>query len=187
MVQFKKEPIQGLKRIFPPDNSDCGSELALRDSIAQEGARLSGTRFLLHSLRRAKNRHPLYKEPSQGGDWAFHGPFEMWGALAFSQGDEIQPEALTEGIQVMSDARLEVARKEFEDACSPFPKVGDVIEVWTLEGSPFSETGLNSQWDVVLANPDSNTFTSEEFVTWVITLKRRSKFLAIRKTANTRT
>ena len=188
MVQFKKDPIQGLKRIFPSDCSDCGDERALWDSIAQEGARLSGTRILFYSLRRAMNRHPLYKEPSQGGkEWSFHGPFEMWAALQFAQADEIQPEATEYGQHTVSDAMIYVARKEFEDASAPEPKLGDIVEVWSkgVGGSPFAEEELFAQWDVVQANPDGNIFSSEAFVQYVLRLKQRTKFVALRKTENT--
>lgn len=189
MVQFKKDPIQDLKRIFPSDCSDCGDERALWDSIAQEGARLSGTRILYYSLRRAMNRHPLYKEPSdKNKEWSFHGPFEMWAAFQFSQADEIVPEATEYGGQSVSDSMIYVARKEFEDASAPEPKVGDIVEVWStgVGATSFAEGELYGQWDVVQANPDGNIFSSEQFVQYVLRLKQRSKFVALRKTENTR-
>ena len=187
MTQFKKDSIQSLNRIFPGGCGDCGNELDLFDSVAQEQARLAGTRILFYSLRRAMNRHPLYKEPSQGGkEWSFHGPFEMWGSLEFMQGDDISPEASEYGGHKESDARLIIARKEFEDACSPTPKVGDVIEFWTTSGSAFEESELNSQWDVVRANKDGNIFGTEVFTQYSISLKRKTKFVAIRKTEGER-
>ena len=188
MTQFKKDPASSLNRIFPTGCGDCGNELDLFDSIAQEQARLAGTKFLLYSLRRAMNHHPLYGEPSQDGkEWSFHGPFEMWGALEFMQGDEIMPEATERGGHSESDARITVARKEFEDACSPTPKIGDVVEFWTEEMSGFVEGELKGQWDVVKANPDGNVFGTAIFTQYIVSLKRRSKFVALRKTENTHT
>jgi len=186
MAKFVCSP-EELKRVFPSDCSDCGDERALYDSIAQEPARISGTKIAFWSLRRAKNRHPLYKEPSvDDKEWEFHGPYEMYAAIDFAQADEIEPEATETGGQTVSDAVAWVARVEFEGVEAPDPKNGDVIEFWSLDGSPFGEDPHDAQWDVVKANPDGNIFTSETFVQWKITLKQRSKFVAFRKTDGTK-
>ncbi len=66
---YRDGGIDRLRRIFP-DDAEASVERPLWDSIAQEPARLSGASFRLYSLRRAKNLHPLYREPTAGGkDW----------------------------------------------------------------------------------------------------------------------
>lgn len=187
MTLFKKGGVRELKRVFPSDVSACGDERAVYDSIAAEPARVSGTKMAFFSLRRAKNRHPLYKEPSvDDKEWEFHGPYEIYGSLEFMQADEIEPEATETGKHTQSDAIAWVARQEFEGMDAPEPKVGDVLEFWSLDDSPFEEERRYAQWDVVKANRDGNIFTSETFVQWKITLKQRKKFVAIRKTEGTR-
>jgi len=187
MTLFKKGGVDELKRVFPSEASKCADERKVWDSIAREPARVSGTKVAFFSLRRAKNRHPLYKEPSvDDQEWSFHGPYEMYGALEFQQSDEIVPEATETGQHTQADAILWVARAEFEARDAPVPKLGDVFEFWSLDQSAFSEDKRHSQWDVTKANPDGNIFTSETFVQWKIELKQRKKFLAIRKTENTR-
>lgn len=168
------EGVGGVRPIFP---DDAVSELPLWDSIAQEPARLSGTNFRLWSVRRAKHRHPLYGEPSKGGDWDFHGPWEMLGGFEFDQGQEIEPEAGSEGLQKTASAVLYVARKELEDRDAPKPKVGDVIDLWDREpfGSEFQ------YWDVTKANPDGNIWSTEVYVQYRLELKRRSRFEPGRK------
>jgi hypothetical protein len=187
MPQFKKDPASSLERIFPGDCPGCADELELHDLYAQETARLAGTRFLFFSLRRAKNRHPLYREPSaEGQGWSFTGPYEMWGSLEYVPSDQSSTNVTSEGTEKESDSVMWVARKEFEDACAPEPKNGDVIEFWTLDEGPFAESRLQSQWDVVKASRDGYIFNSEKFVQIRFELKRRAKFLAVRKTENDR-
>ncbi len=162
-------------KIFPDDGV---SELPLWDAIAQEPAKLSGIEFRLYSVRRAKNLHPLYREPSNGGfEWEFHGPWEMMGAFEFDQGNDIDPEVSSEGLQKTSNAVLYIARKELEDVLAPVPKIGDVIDLWDRQpfGSEFQF------WDITKANPDGNIMTSEAYVQYRLELKRRSRFEPGRK------
>lgn len=170
----------GIGRVFP---DDAVSELQLWDSIAQEPAKLSGTPFRLWSVRRARNLHPLYREPSNAGfEWEFHGPWEMMGAFEFDQGNEIDPEVSAEGLQKTSTSVLYIARKELEDIDAPEPKIGDVIDLW--DRMPF---GSEFQyWDVTKANPDGNVMTSEVFVQYRLEMKRRSRFEPGRKALGTR-
>lgn len=171
-----------IRRIFPDDSSST-VERPLWDSIAQEPARLSGLQFHLYSLRRAKNHHSLYREPSAGSqEWSFQGPWSMWGSTEFSQGDDINLNSQSEGnVREATNIVLWVARKEFEDASSPDPKLGDVIEFW--DKKPFAGVldGHFQFWDVVLANPTGNIMSTETFVQWKISLKSRSAFDAKRK------
>lgn len=168
--------IDRIRRIFP-DDGQVTVERDLWDSVAMEPARLSGTKVRVYSIRRAKHHHPLYREPSKGGDWSYQGPWEVWAALDFDQGNEVTPQVRAEGLSVESDAVLWIARREFEDAGAPPPKVGDVIDFW--DERPWGED--LRYWDMVKANRHGNIFNSEVFVMYRIELKRRTSFEAGRK------
>ena len=174
------------RRLFPGgDCDDCGDERALWDSIASEPARLAGEAIKLYVIRRAKNRDPLYKEPSaNGGEWDYQGPFELWATIEFPQSENITEEATEVGERSEADAIAWISRKEFEDREAPYPKRGDVLEFWSKP--PFGYEPENTQWDVVKATRDGNVFTTATFVMYKIDLKQRSKFVAFRKTEHTR-
>lgn len=163
-----------VKRIFPSDDgTGVPTELPLWDSIASEPTRMSGTSFRIYSVRRAKHRHPLYAEPSSGGQWEYHGPWEMMGALIFAQASDSTTSVDSSGKMETSTATLYVARKEFERVEAPDPKIGDVIHVWGK--MPF---GVSQQfWDIVSDKRDDETmFTSEAFVQYRLSLTRRTSF-----------
>lgn len=181
---FRNGGIDRIRRIFPGD-ADATVERPLHDSIAQEPARLAGTSLRVYSLRRAKNHHPLYREPSAGnGDWSFNGPWEVMGVVEFQQATDIDASARTEGLGRNATAKLWIARKELEDASCPDPKEGDVIEFWG--NAPWKRAGRFQFWDIIKANPDGNIQDSEVFVQWEITLEARASFDPVRKTENTR-
>lgn len=152
-------------------------ELPLWDSVATEPAKLAGTSFRIYSVRRAKNRHPLYAEPSANGNWEYHGPWEMMGAFMFDQTGDTQASVEETGLRHSANAVLSVSRKEFEMAEAPEPKIGDVIHLWN--NRPFSSD--YQFWDVVKADRDGGIFTNEAFVQWTIALARRTTFDAGRK------
>lgn len=175
--------VDRIRRIFP-DDPTAAVERPLWDSYAQEAARLGGTPVMLYSLRRAKNHHPLYREPSaEGKDWEFHGPWEMSGTL---QVEDSEYQGSAEGLKKSSNATLHIPRKEFEDVGAPDPKIGDVIELWTER--PFAEVAKPSYWDVVKASVDSDTHVmgTSAFILWKLGLESRSEFRAERKVENTR-
>lgn len=180
---YKGGGVNRLRRIFPDDDHST-VELPLFDSIAQEPARLGGVRVLLYTLRRAKNLHPLYREPTKGGDFEYGGPWEMHGVLDYDQMNEVEPpDASTEGTQIQSEARLQIARKEFEDVGAPEPKQGDVIEFWnnpSFEATPFRIPKFK-YWDVQQAVPGENVWSTEVFVVWKLALKHKTRFDAARK------
>jgi hypothetical protein len=169
--------VANVAKIFPDAEV---SERPLWDSIAAEPARLSGADVKLWSLRRAKNRHPLYGEPSVGGkDWEFHGPYEMAGGLEFDEAQEVEPEATTEGLSTSASAVLHIARIEFENVGAPDPKVGDVIEFWGDKTTPFMRKF--KYWEVTKANPDGHIMSTAEYVQYRIELKQRTRFEPGRK------
>ncbi len=171
----------GNGRLFPSEYG-CTDERELFDSIASEPAQLSGTKVAFYSLRRAKNRDPLYREPSSDGrEWSFHGPYEMMATVEFQQGEQISTEVTEYGAQKESDAVVWIARSEMESADAPDPKVGDVLRFWDLDESRFSETQDKAQWDITRANKDGNVWSTETVLMWRIELHRRTKFLAFRK------
>jgi hypothetical protein len=175
------------RRLFPGGdcNEGCGDERKLWDSIASEPARLAGEPIQFYSIRRAKNRDPLYKEPSaEGKEWSFNGPFEVYATIDFPQADNITQEARDDGEHSEADAIAWVARKEFEDREAPYPKRGDVVEFWAV--LPWGYEKENTQWDVVKASRDGNMFTTAAYVMYKIDLKQRSKFVAFRKTEHSR-
>lgn len=180
---YKKVGAKALSRIFPGD-PQVQVERPLWDSVAQEPARLAGTKIQFWSARTASNRHPLYGEPSDGGsEWEFSGPWELWADLEFDQAQEIEPQAQTEGFVKESNAKLWVARKEFEDVNAPNPKIGDVIGFWDLE--PFSARE-GRYWNIMKANRGGNVFSSETFVHWSIDLTVNTRFNPLRKIENVR-
>lgn len=170
--------VDGVSLIFPGTSPNGGLvEQPLWDSIAAEPARLSGVSVRIYSVRRAKNRHPLYAEPSVGGDWEFHGPWELMGSFEFDQSRDLSDEVSQEGLQKTTTAQLTLARRDMETIEAPDPKIGDVIWLW--DRAPFSSEF--QYWDVTLAAPDGNIFTNESFVQWRLELRRRSRFEPGRK------
>ena len=174
-----------LRPLFPKTcTGSCGDEREIWDSIAQEPAKLSGTKVRLFSLRRAANRHPLYKEPSEEGkEWEFQGPWEVYAALEFMLADSITPEATDAGVRRVSEAIAWISRKELEDHGAPHPKMGDVLEFW-WEGA-FGEPKSQAQWNIIKAEPDGSVWTSATFVQWKLELRRRDRFVAARETEHT--
>lgn len=172
------------RRIYPSECGECSSELALWDSIASEQARLSGVRFRYYRVRLAKNRDPLYKEPSfDGQEWEFDGPWEMYGCLDFNQPDQISTEVTENGLIQTSEAVLWIARKEIEDNEAPYPRKGDVVEFW--DEVPFNEIG-KTHWDVTSSERDGNIFNTSTYTQHRLELRRREKFFAIRKVEHTK-
>jgi hypothetical protein len=181
-TRYKDGGVHRLRRIFPGDG-EVSVELPLWDSVAQEPARLAGLPLRLHSVRRSKNRHPLYAEPSVGEkEWEFSGPWEVYGALEYDQINDDQVEGASEGIQEEADATLWVARKEFDDIEAPDPKPGDVVDFW--ERQPFNRRQFQ-YWDVINAQPGGNVFNAETFTMWKLTLKHRTRFSPKRKVEGT--
>ena len=175
------------RRLFPGGdcNEGCGDERKLWDSIATEPNRLAGEPVKLYVIRRAKNRDPLYKEPSaEGREWSYEGPFELWASIDFPQSDNITEEATEVGERTEADAIAWISRKEFEDREAPYPKRGDIIEFWAKP--PFGYDSEDTQWDVVKATRDGNVFTTAAFVQYKLELKQRSKFVPFRKTEHSR-
>jgi len=157
-----------------PGGDPLPTEQPLWDSIASEPAKLSGTPVRLYSVRRAKNRHPLYAEPSQDSkEWEFQGPWELFGSFTFDQGNDIDDDVSSQGLQKIASATMHLSRKSLEDIEAPDPKVGDVVHLWDRQ--PF---GSEFQF---WANPDGNIFTNEAFVQFRLELKRRSRFEPGRK------
>lgn len=175
-------------RIFPSGDPVDQDEREFWDSVAEEPARLSGATVAYFSLRRAKGRHPLYREPSQDSTWTFDGPFALPVGLEFMSADSIQPEVRETGIMRMSDAVLWIARREFERVGAPDPKEGDVVEFWSvaIDDNAFATADVLAQWDVVKANPDGQLFSQATFVQWKLEIQRRETFTAMRKTAGNR-
>ena len=187
MGDYCKNGADDVEKIFPSSicGQSCGDEREFWDSVAQEPARLSGLTIALYALRRAANRHPLYKEPSAGdGGWAFSGPWEMPGSIEYQRSDGVTPEATEVGKRTSSEARIWVARREFELKEAPLPKEGDVIQFWGAP--PFGPVKSETYWDVVKATADGEYWSTEQFVMVRIDLRKRGKFLAVRKVESTR-
>lgn len=181
---FREGGIDRIRRIFPDDDAAV-VERPLWDSIAQEPARLSGTQVRLYSVRRAKNHHPLYREPGAGSkDWEFQGPWEFWGAIEFDPTTDVDTDAGSEGLKKSADAILWVSRKELEDIGAPDPKVDDVIHFWGKR--PFKRASGFEFFDLIKAEPHGNVMSTETFVQWKLTLKARSSFDPERRVVNTK-
>lgn len=171
--------VDNVRRIFPDAEI---SERPLWDSIAQEPAKLSGVTAQLWSLRRAKNRHPLYGEPANpesNGEWSFNGPWEMSVAIEFDEAQEVENEVSAEGLHSTGNATAHIARKELEDVGAPAPKIGDVLEFWGEEESPFKRH--YKYWEVTRANADGHIVSQADFVQYRLELKLRTKFEPGRK------
>lgn len=180
---FKGGGVDRIRRIFPADDQTT-LERPLFDSVSREPARLSGVKLRFYSLRRAKNMDPLYREPVDGGDFEYSGPWEMFGALEFESLDDVDsPEATSEGTQLTAEARLQIARAELEAVSAPNPKQGDVIEFWDdrdFEKVPFRMAKFR-YWDVDTANSGENSWSTATFYVWKLTLKHKTRFDAARK------
>lgn len=170
--------INRIRRLFP-DDEGVNVERDLWDSVAMEPARLSGTKIRFWSLRRAKNMHPLYREPSSksDGEWSFNGPWEMMSHIEYDQNSDETPNASTDGKSTEIESKAWIARREFEDIGAPYPKEGDVIEFW--DDAVWGKD--KRHWDVVKATRDGNVFGSSVFVQFKIDMKTRSKFTPDRK------
>ncbi len=179
---YKGGGVNRIRRIFP-DDDNVTVELPFWDSVAQESNRLSGTQIRIYQVRRAKNRHPLYGEPTDGGDFDFAGPWETWGGFEWNQETDVNADAAIEGQQQESEAVLWIARKDLEDVGAPDPKEGDVIELWDnrdFDFKPFGDRKFR-YWDVKKANQSGNVFTSEVFVMWRMELVHKTRFDAARR------
>lgn len=187
MSKYCKSGADDIGSVFPKlcGGQTCGDELAFFDSVAQESARLSGLTIGFYSLRRAANRHPLYKEASvDGKDWEFEGPWEMPGSIEFPRAENVSPEATEVGIRTSSEARIWVARREFELVEAPLPKEGDVAQFWGE--APFGPRKSETYWDVVKATADGEYWSTNKFTMYRMDLRRKGKFLPVRKIENTR-
>jgi len=187
VAKYCKTGADQVGAVFPKycNGQTCGNERSFWDSVAQESARLSGLIIALYSLRRAANRHPLYKEASvDGKDWEFSGPWEMPGSIEFQRSDNINPEATEVGIRTASEARIWIARREFELVEAPSPKEGDVVQFWG--DPPFGPKKSATYWDVVKATADGEYWSTNEFTMYRMELRRKGKFLPVRKIENTR-
>lgn len=181
------DPCAPTKRLFPPeDDCDaCTDESALWESFAAEQNALAGTKILFYRVRTAKNRHPVYDEPSHDGkDWEFDGPWEMDASLEFQEQTDVQPNSTEVGLRVQSSAILWIARTEWESKGAPEPKIGDVVAFWGKP--PFGVPERITQWDITKADSDGHIFNDERFVQWRLEVKQRGKFLPWRKTEKTK-
>lgn len=167
-------------RSFPttPDG-DTPLELELFDSVAREPARLSGDLFRIHVLRPAKHRHPLYKEPTEGGGPAYEEPYEIPAALEYTRESATQTTATENGVAYSDDAYLWVARKELDLLGKSLPKVGDVIEFWCY--LPFGDTKSQSFWDVTGSISMGDLWSQATYTMVKLTIKRRTAFPASEK------
>jgi len=174
------------RRIFPSlCSGQCGDEREIHDSIAAEPAKLAGLTLSYYSLRRAANRHPLYKEPSVGDkDWEFSGPWELHAVIDWDVASATSDEATEAGSKTISEAILGIARVEFEQMGAPSPKIGDVVEFWTELPDGSSRTW--TQWDVTKATADGEVWSQPTFVAYKLEVKIREQFRAIRKTEHNR-
>lgn len=187
MAKYCKTGADDVGQVFPKlcGGQSCGDELNFLDSVAQESTRLSGVTIALYSLRRAANRHPLYKEASvDGKDWEFSGPWEVPGSVDYPQADNTTPEATEVGYRSSSEARIWIARRELELVEAPEPKEGDVIQFWGE--APFGPQKSDTYWDVVKADSDGEYWTTNKFTMYRIDLRKKGKFKPIRKIENTR-
>ena len=185
---YKGGGVNRIRRIWPDDDTST-VELPFWDSIAQESTRLSGTKVRLYQLRRAKNRHPLYQEPSEGGDFDYAGPWEVWAGLEWNQETDINADGAIEGQQQESEAILWIARKDLEEVDAPDPKIGDVFELWDVEAFDYKPFGRRKfrYWDVKKSTQSGNVFTSEVFVMWRLELVSKTRFDAARRVEETTT
>lgn len=170
----------GLPTTVFPEQAAPNPEVPLWESVAQEPARLSGVRARLYELRRAKNMHPLYREPSaDDGGWEYRGPWELHVAIEFSVPDDMEIEAGQEGAEKTGQATCWLSEKEIRTAQAPRPKVGDVLEFWQTPG--YAGAGASTWWDIVRADPDGRVMTTDVFVQWKLILRQRARFDAVRK------
>jgi hypothetical protein len=186
---YKGGGVNRIRRIFPDDDL-VTVELPFWDAVAQESVRLSGTSVRLYQVRRAKNRHPLYQEPtSEGGDFEYAGPWEVDAGLEWNQETDINTDGSIEGQQQESDAILWIARKDLEDIGAPDPKQGDVVELWNIEDFDYKPFGRRKfrHWDVKKAAQSGNIFTSEVFVMWRLEMVHKTRFDAARRIEETTT
>lgn len=185
MSGFCKDDCSSARLVFGGDDCQgCGDERLIWDSIAEEPALLSGTPIKMYRVRIAKNRNPLYGEPSQEGkDWSFDGPWEMFATL---ETDETDFQSTESGLKRSKTATMYIPRTEIERNRAPAPKVGDVISMWGKDSYPdFGEDNDETQWDVKSSSEDGRVFSSPVFVQYKLTIVRRDEFLAFRKTEHT--
>lgn len=172
--------VSEVTRMFPPtEDGAVPDELALFDSVAQEPARLSGDTVKIYPLIAAKHRHPLYKEPSDGGGPVYGEPFEVPAALEFMRESGTTANATEGGLSLSSDAYLWIARKEIDEKGENLPKVGDVVHFWQY--APMGTVRSESFWDVVLAPTMGDLWSQATYTMIKISLRRKSSFMASEK------
>jgi hypothetical protein len=185
MAGFCKGDCSSSRVVFGGDDcSGCGDERAMFDSVAEEPALLAGTPVRLYRLRTAKNRNPLYGEPSQDGkEWSFDGPWEVFATMEMQ---DTEYQATDAGKKTSKSATMYIPRTEVERAGAPEPKIGDVVEMWAKKDyRDFGEPSGKTQWDVKGVSDDGRIFSSPTFVQYKLTIIIREEFLAFRKTKET--
>lgn len=172
--------VSEVTRAFPPtENGQVPDELALFDSVAQEPARLSGDVVEVYPLRSAKHRHPLYKEPSDGGGPSYGTPYRIPAALEYMRESATTASATEAGVAYSRDAYLWVARKEIDEKGENLPKIGDVVHFWQY--APMGVVRSESFWDVVLAPTMGDLWSQATHTMVKISVRQKSSFHASEK------
>lgn len=166
--------------MFPPtEDGEVPDELALFDSVAQEPARLSGDTVEIYPLITAKHRHPLYKEPSDGGGPVYGTPFRIPAALEYARESATTATSSDAGLVSSTDAYLWIARKEIDEKGEKLPKVGDVVHFWQY--APMGSVRSESFWDVVLAPTMGDLWSQATYTMIKVSLRQKSSFQASEK------
>lgn len=160
-----------------------GADACFLQKAEQERLSVSGTEVTYYALNKGKNVDPLYNEPVP---WGFEDAVDSVTFLAWFRYVEHRnkDEMATEnGYEENHDAELTIAyltwKEEAEDVfgINRPPRTGDVVEV-SLGVHPSQNT---LSFDVIRAGAGGVIFQSQDFTSYKLDLKKRTKFRPRRK------
>ncbi len=166
-----------------PLQMDPEAELPIRDAVASDSVKISGTEIIYYSLDVYGSQFdPLYKEPIRR---AWNGPFKLNGYVEMPTNQRIAREF---GSIDVFESSAWLARIDVENARMPVPAPGDVLGFWNIfffdkKFGINGETNTDSvfYFDVLNVSTDGHIYDSPLFVGFKLTIKRNTAFTAERR------
>lgn len=152
------------------------SEMALFDCIASDLNELAGDEVNFYGQDIPNSTiDPLYGEPS---DRAILPPVRLW---AYVKWPDESPDPSEQGFASDFDGKVVISRVAFENAHSPYPYEGDIVEIWRTPYHDANSLGRGMFFDVIKVTNDGHINDTSSFVQFELTLRRRTQYGAERK------
>lgn len=152
------------------------SELPLFDLIAMEQAELMGDDVNYYAIDRKLSKiDPLYGEYAARN---VNGPFLLPGIVKWPK---IAPSFQAEGLLLEFDGMIWIARGHLDLYSAPYPTEGDIFEMWRTPFHDARSKGTGMFFDVIKSEDGGHLNDTASFVTFQLTVKRRTDFAPERK------